>query len=244
MRQSGSADHGQPPRGGQIDLIPGALAVDPWPDRVAEDPAGEITGGPGDRRLPVVYWMTSRKGAAIADQMAEQGELIVGHRRPPGPATSEAGRCAPSASSSRCFQPSKARNGGCPSPGSSGQAPWSSAGPASTRSRTLVTRRRSSPGRGVHRDYVESRLAYELADGAVLAALGQVHAGVTGQAPAFAKVRQHRLGWVADSTARESCEIAITGTSSSRARILRPRLICPICSTRLSARPSGRISWR
>ena len=38
---------------------------------------------------------------------------------------------------------------------------------------------------------------------------------------------------------RLSCETAITGTSSSRARIFSPRLIWPTCSTRLSAERVG-----
>ena len=46
------------------------------------------------------------------------------------------------------------------------------------------------------------------------------------------------------SGARESCEMPITGTFSSRARIFRPRLNCDTCSTRLARASSLRISWR
>ncbi len=44
------------------------------------------------------------------------------------------------------------------------------------------------------------------------------------------------IGGLRASTARESWDTAITGISSSRARILSPRLIWPTCSTRLSER--------
>ena len=47
-----------------------------------------------------------------------------------------------------------------------------------------------------------------------------------------------------DSTLRLSWESAITGTSSSRASIFRPRDICPITSARLSLRDSVRSSCR
>src|SRR5215211_5242386 len=43
------------------------------------------------------------------------------------------------------------------------------------------------------------------------------------------------------STPRLSWESAITGQSSSRASVLRPREIWPICSTRLSVWPSPRL---
>ena len=56
--------------------------------------------------------------------------------------------------------------------------------------------------------------------------------------------RSERIGRLSgrSSGARESCETPITGTFSSRARIFRPRLIWPTCSTRLTRGSSGRIS--
>ena len=45
------------------------------------------------------------------------------------------------------------------------------------------------------------------------------------------------------STARESCESAITGTSRSRASILSEREICEISCTRFSEGIDACISW-
>ena len=68
----------------------------------------------------------------------------------------------------------------------------------------------------------------------VLVAVDEHHeVGVLLDRPASRRSESIGLGGFRDSTARESCETAITGTSSSRARIFRPRLIWPICSTRL-----------
>ena len=70
----------------------------------------------------------------------------------------------------------------------------------------------------------------------VLVAVDEHHeVGVLLDLARLAQVGEHRpLVGLRSSTARESCESAITGTSSSRARIFRPRLISPTCWTRLS----------
>ena len=76
----------------------------------------------------------------------------------------------------------------------------------------------------------------------VLLAVDEHHeVGVLLDLAALAKVREQRALVVAGrcSGARLSCETAITGTFSSRARIFSPRLIWPTCSTRLSRGPVG-----